>query len=131
MAAVAAFYHLPPRVLPSIQHVEGGAVGSISANGNGSEDYGLMQVNSVWLAPLARVARLTPAQVRQRLIADPCFNIAAAGAILRLHIDEERGNVMRAIGDYHSRTPERNSDYQAKVLAAAFRLFWPGQTGHP
>ena len=29
MASVAAYYHLPPLVLPSIQAVEGGAVGII------------------------------------------------------------------------------------------------------
>ena len=125
MAAVAAFYHLPPRALPAIQQVEGGKVGAVSVNSNGTEDLGVMQVNTIWLGPLARRARLPEAEVRRRLIEDACFNIAAAGAILRTYLDEERGDLMRAVGDYHSHTPARNQAYQAKVLASAFKLFPP------
>lgn len=123
MVAVANFYQLPPRALPAIHHVEGGRVGSISRNANGTEDLGPMQVNTIWLRPLAQRARLPEAEVRRRLIEDPCFNIAAAGAILRIYLNEERGDLMRAIGDYHSHTPARNTAYQAKVLAAARKLF--------
>ncbi len=32
MASVAAFYQLPPRVLPSIQGVEGGAIGIVHSD---------------------------------------------------------------------------------------------------
>ncbi len=123
MATVAAFYHLPPRALPAIQQVEGGTLGSVSRNTDGSEDLGVMQVNTVWLKPLSVRARLPEAEVRRRLIEDACFNIAAAGAILRIYLDEEHGDLMRAVGDYHSHTPARNAAYQAKVLAAASRLF--------
>ena len=125
MAAVAAFYHLPPRALPAIQQVEGGEVGRVSGNGDGSQDMGVMQINTIWLGPLARRTGLPEGEVRRRLIGDACFNIAAAGAILRIYLDEERGDLMRAVGDYHSHTPARNSAYQAKVLAAAARLFPP------
>ena len=38
MAAAAAFYHLPPRVLPAIQAVEGGRPGLIQPNANGTGD---------------------------------------------------------------------------------------------
>ena len=58
MALVASVYHLPPRVLPAIQAVEGGVPGSVSHNADGSDDLGVMQVNTLWLAPLARVSRL-------------------------------------------------------------------------
>ena len=67
MAAAAAFYHLPPRVLPSIQLVEGGRAGVVSRNSDGSEDLGLMQVNSIWIPALAEVARL-PAPVSEALV---------------------------------------------------------------
>ncbi len=123
MAAAAAFYHLPPRVLPAIAAVEGGGVGSISRNTDGTADLGVMQVNTRWLVPLARVARLPAAEVRRRLIGDPCFSIAAGAAILRLYLDESHGDLMRAIGDYHSHTPALNRRYQESVLAAAVRLF--------
>ena len=35
--------------------------------------------------------------MRRRLIEDACFNIAAAGAILRIYLDEERGDLMEEI----------------------------------
>jgi hypothetical protein len=68
MALVASVYHLPPRVLPAIQAAEGGAPGSISHNADGSDDLGVMQVNTLWLVPLARVSRLPTEEVRRRLV---------------------------------------------------------------
>ena len=127
MMAVAAFNALPPRVLPSIQAVEGGAVGSIHTNANASQDLGLMQVNTVWLAPLARFTGLNEETVRIRLTRDPCFNIAAAGAILRADLNAEGQNLMRAVGDYHSHTPPLNQSYQLRVRAAATQMFAPAR----
>jgi Transglycosylase SLT domain len=123
MALVANLYQLPPRVLPSIQVVEGGRVGTVSVNADRSEDLGVMQVNTFWLRPLGRYIGVSTNIVRDRLIREPCFNIAAAGAILRTYLNEERGDLMRAVGDYHSHTEVRNISYQSKVLAAATRLF--------
>jgi hypothetical protein len=123
MAAAAAFYHLPPRVLPSIQAVEGGRIGLVHANANGTADLGLMQVNTIWIVPLARYARLMPGQVADRLVHDGCFNIAAAAAIMRVYLTEAHGNLMLAIGHYHSHTPDLSRDYQERVLSAARALF--------
>ena len=53
----------------------------------------------------------------------PCFNIAAGGAILRTYLDETRGDLMKAIGNYHSHTASRNMSYQAKVMKSAADLF--------
>lgn len=125
MAAVAAFHHLPPRALPSIQAVEGGRIGMVSPNSNGTSDLGVMQVNTLWIAPIARHTKQSEQVVRTRLIHDGCFNIAAAGAILRLYLDEAGGNLMLAVGYYHSHDPLRNKAYQAKVLASAARIFVP------
>jgi hypothetical protein len=123
MALVASIYHLPPRVLPSIHAVEGGRIGTISPNANGTQDLGVMQVNTLWLPALARYTGLSEAEVRSRLIERPCFNIAAAGAILRTHLNETRGDLMQAVGNYHSRTPTRHHHYRDKVTVAARRLF--------
>jgi hypothetical protein len=122
MVLVASFYKLPPRALPSIQAVEGGAPGLVHTDGNGTQDLGVMQVNSIWIEPLVRVTHLTPAAVRIRLIVDPCFNIAAAGAILSLYLGKTH-DLLQAIGNYHSHTPVLNQNYQREVLAAARRLF--------
>ncbi len=123
MALTSAFYQLPPRVLPSIQTVEGGRPGLASPNRNGSEDLGVMQINTLWIGPLARHTGLPPAEVRDRLLHDACFNIAAAGLVFRIYLDEARGDLMRAVGNYHSHTPVRHQAYQAKVMRSATRMF--------
>lgn len=123
MALVASIYGLPPRVLPSIHAIEGGWAGAAIRNRDGSEDLGVMQVNTLWIGPLAQYTRLPAQQVRERLIAEPCFNIAAAGAILRGYLDEAHGNIMQAIGFYHSHRPDLALPYQTRVKNAAASLF--------
>jgi len=123
MVAAAAFYHLPPRVLPSIHAVEGGWIGAVHRNTDGSDDLGLMQINTRWIEPLARVTALSPTSVRERLIGDGCFNVAAAAAIMRTYLNEAHGDLMQAIGFYHSHTPALSLDYQEKVLRSATTLF--------
>jgi hypothetical protein len=123
MAGVAAFYHLPPRVLPSIQAVEGGRPGSVHVNRDGSRDLGVMQVNTSWVQPLVVQTGMAPAVVRQRLLVDSCFSIAAAGAIMRLCLDEAGGDLLRAVGYYHSHQPPLAEAYRLQVVASATRLF--------
>ena len=123
MLAVSQFYHLPPRVLPSIQVVEAGRPGTISRNFNGTADLGVMQVNTRWLPYLSRATGLPPVIVASRLIRDPCYNIVSAGAIMRIYLDEAHGDVVRAVGYYHSHTPALAGDYQMRVIRASFMLF--------
>ena len=129
MSLVASIYSLPPRVLPSIQATEGGVPGLAVRNTNGTEDLGVMQINTLWLDPLSRYTGLPRAEVRERLLSQPCFNIAAAGAILRHYLDGAGGDVMAAIGNYHSHTPPLHAAYRLRVIASATRLFPPGQAG--
>jgi hypothetical protein len=123
MAAAASFYALPPRVLPAIQSVEGGRVGTVAADADGTADLGIMQVNTRWVGTLAAVTHLPASAVRARLTFDPCFNIAAAAAILRTYRVETHGDLMAAIGDYHSHTPALNLGYREAVVQAAHALF--------
>lgn len=127
MIAASAFYHLPPRLLPAIQAVEGGRVDTVSRNTNGSEDLGVMQVNTRWVPILARYTGASNEATRTRLIGDGCFNIAAAGAILRTYLNETEGNVMLAVSYYHSHTPERGQGYLARVMRSATALFGPSR----
>ncbi len=126
MGLVASLYHLPPRVLPSIQAVEGGSVGLAHRNTNDTEDLGVMQVNTSWLWSLARYTHSDPGTVYRRLRDEPCYNVAAAGAIMRTYLDETHGDLMQAVGNYHSHTPALNIAYQGMVLRSAQRLFVPG-----
>jgi hypothetical protein len=128
MAAAASVYHLPPRVLPSIQAVEGGWPGLTRPNANGTADLGLMQVNTAWVLPLARYTHMTPQKVALSLTYDACFSIAAAAAITRAYLNEAHGNLMVAIGYYHSHTPALSAAYQQKIMNAAASLFAYGQS---
>jgi hypothetical protein len=123
MTLVASLYNLPPRVLPSIHAVEGGQVPTIHLNADGSEDLGYMQINTVWLPALSRYTKQPPEFVRAQLLSRGCYNIAAAGLILRTYLDETGGDLMLAIGDYHSHTPLLNAAYQIQVKQAAAALF--------
>jgi hypothetical protein len=131
MIVVASAYHLPPRVLPTIQAVEGGSPGAVHPNADGSEDLGVMQVNTVWLAPLSRLIHLSETEIRSRLLDKPCFNIAAAGFILHSYLTETQGDLLHAVGDYHSHTQALNQAYQAKVLRFAARMFSQAEQGRP
>ena len=123
MIAAAQIASFPPRVLPSIQAVEGGWPGAVHANADGSADLGLMQVNTLWVPVVARALGLGPAEVRARLVDDGCFSIRIAGAILWDYRRARGGDLMLAIGDYHSHTVPLNRAYQAMVTARAGRLF--------
>lgn len=123
MALVAQVYALPPRVLPSIQAVEGGAPGVVHLNMDGSEDLGVMQVNTIWMPRLVRYTKLDAAAVRHSLLHNACFNIAAAGLIMRTYLDEAGGDLLRGVGYYHSHTPALHEAYKTKVLRSATRLF--------
>ena len=126
MALVASLYHLPPRVLPAIHEVEGGRPGITHPNTDGTLDLGVMQINTRWLGPLSRYTHMSGAVVFRRLRDEPCYNIAAAGAIMRNYLDETRGDLLRAVGDYHSHTIDLNLAYRAQVVDAARELFMPG-----
>ena len=81
-----------------------------------------MQINTLWVAPLAQHTRQSQSTIRRRLRDEPCFNIAAAGAIMRIYLNETKGDLQRAVGNYHSHTPVRHHSYRLKVLEATGRL---------
>ncbi|MEA2745645.1 MAG: hypothetical protein QOF90_3346 [Acetobacteraceae bacterium] len=123
MLLTSSVYHLPPRVLPAILAVEGGQPGSMHLNKDKSEDLGVMQINTLWIASLAGRTGLPQAVVRDRLVYDSCFNIAAAGLIMRKYLNEAKGDLLLAVGNYHSHTPILNQTYQVKVMDAARTMF--------
>lgn len=121
MMMVSSFHHLPPNVLPSIQQVEGGRPNLVSENKNGTQDLGVMQINTRWIEPLKRTTGETGATIYKRLKEDSCYNIAVAGAIMKLYLRETNGDMMQAIGNYHSHTPYLNNQYQLKIIKASYQ----------
>lgn len=123
MLVVASTLGLPPRVLPVLQAMEGGTVGMVNTNTNGTADLGVMQVNTLWIPALAAQAGLPEVETRRRMIEEPCFNIAAAGLVMRHYLAETGGDLLLAIGDYHSHSRDLNAAYQAEAVRMARRLF--------
>ncbi|GBR52498.1 BfpH protein [Neokomagataea thailandica NBRC 106555] len=126
MLAAALRYNIPERVLPAIWQVEHGRAGSVHSNSDGSFDMGLMQINSLWIKPLAQIVHMSPTQTAARLVSDNCFNLAASALILRSFLNETHGNLMEAIGDYHSHTPALNQHYQQRIINEARKLYGGG-----
>ncbi len=132
MLQAAQMNHLPPRLLPSIQAVEGGLPGAIHPNPNGTDDLGVMQINTTWVQPLAAYElwktgrQMSADSVRASLVQDACFNIRAAAAILQAQWVLSGHDWLAAVGNYHSHTPALHQDYLARVTARAASLFGPG-----
>jgi hypothetical protein len=123
LAAQAA--DLPPPILMTVLVVEGGREGTHSPNANGSEDYGPGQINTVWVAEIARALRQSPEATRALLRDDGCFNIRATAQLLRRQIDAA-GEFWAGVGWYHSRTKAEGLRYLRRVVSTARRLFGPG-----
>ena len=107
-------YHLPELLYRAILLTEGGSVGRISRNPNGSYDMGPAQVNSMHLPELARMGI-----TREEIINDGCLNIhigawVLAGA-LGGHTPDNAAEFWRRVGNYNSSTPKYNVAYQRKV----------------
>ena len=82
-----------------------------------------MQINERWVPALVRYTGVPAKRVRARLLGADCYNVVAAGWILRTYLDESGDDLMRAIGYYHSHTGPLGLAYQAKVVRAAYTLF--------
>lgn len=112
----AAQYELPPGLVLSVMKVEGGVDGAVHRNSNGSYDYGLMQINSIWLPKLAAMGI-----TRDRLVHRTCDNVSVAAWIMRQNLDAS-DQFWKGVGNYHSRNARANQAYQRKIATAARQL---------
>ena len=116
---LAASYanNLEPRLLMSVIAVEGGRIGLAAKNKNGTEDLGIMQINTgAWLKLVSRVFFLGDKEKAYiRLKDDGCFNISVGAWILSTSIRQEKGDVWSSLGRYHSNTPFYKNRYISKV----------------
>jgi hypothetical protein len=107
-------YRLPLVLFRAVLLTEGGQVGKISQNANGSYDMGPAQINSSHLPELAAMGIN-----RDQVINDGCLNIHIGAWILAGELGDQTpanaADFWRRIGNYNSRTPEFNWIYQWKV----------------
>lgn len=120
--ASAAAYQLPPAVIVILLNVEGGSLGAVSQNTNGTVDIGPMQINTIWVPQVARHWNATSADTYTALRDQFCANVEAGSWILRQALDEAHGDFWTGVGIYHSHDPGYQADYLRKVLRATLRL---------
>lgn len=118
----ARLHQLPPSLLVILLQVEGGALGRVSHNRNGTVDIGPMQVNQIWLAKLAAHWNATPAATYLALRDSFCANVEGGAWILRQALDEAHGDLWDGVGRYHSHDPAHKTAYLRQVLEQALRL---------
>jgi hypothetical protein len=122
ITAAAEVYRLPPAVLVILLNVEGGSLGRVSPNANGTVDIGPIQVNQIWLPDVAAHWRATIADAYKALRDNFCANVEAGAWILRRGLDEAHGDFWEGVGYYHSHTPEYKNRYLRDVLRQVLRL---------
>lgn len=117
-------YGVPPAGIMAVLQAENGRTGEVSRNTNGSHDIGPMQVNSLWLAPLARGWGVDEATAEAALRERPCTNIAVGTWILADCIHRHGGDFWQGVGCYHApNNPDLASAYVGRVAGKAAALF--------
>jgi soluble lytic murein transglycosylase-like protein len=114
------FYGIEPELLRAIAQVESSFKPAIiHQNADGSEDIGMMQINSWWLSPLAQYGI-----TRNALILDACMNIHVGAWILKQEI-RDHGYNWEAVGAYNAKSPEKAAAY-ARTVWDAYRSMVAG-----
>ena len=104
-------YQLDPWLLVAIARVESTMRPDAQRkNDDGSEDIGLMQINSVWLPALAQHG------IGRADLFNHCTSIQVAAWILATQL-YRYGKSWQTVGRYHSTIPEKNAAWVARVVS--------------
>lgn len=116
-------YKVPKIILLSILAVEGGKNGMARKNKNGTFDFGLAQINTIWVKKLRAQYGIKNAQ--DLIQNNGCYNIHTAAWILSLEL---KGATIHSkdfwtrVGNYHSRNKRLNLKYQSLVYQAMLKI---------
>jgi hypothetical protein len=105
---------LDPYVLLAVMKTENGRPGEVARNSNGTQDLGIMSINTVWIPELARRLGRSETSVALTLASDGCANVAAGAWILKQKI-VEAGSVWEGVARFHSRNPAKQGPYLRRV----------------
>jgi hypothetical protein len=122
LEAASRAYHVPPAILVILLNVEGGSLGAVSQNTNGTVDIGPMQVNQIWVPQVAAHWSTTKDRAYRALRDNFCANLEAGAWILRQGLDEAHGDFWEGVGYYHSHDPGHKQTYLRSVLQQVLRL---------
>lgn len=102
-------YQVDKRLIHAIIQIESsGNPSALNRNANGSEDIGVMQINSSWLPTLARYG------IKRDHLYDPCTNIHVGTWVLAGNI-ARYGRTWRAVGAYNATSHAKRERYVGKV----------------
>lgn len=113
--AAAAVHHVPATLLYAILGVEGGRLGAVSQNTNGSVDIGPMQVNDLWLPQLMTHWSASREAAFLALRDSVCANFEAGAWILSKGF-AETGDYWDAVARYHSHSGAEKARYLRRIL---------------
>ena len=103
-----AQYGINPQILRAIAKVESNFnPAAINRNTNGTYDFGLMQINSIWAPTIGKEG--------WNNLGDACYN-AKTGAWILAMCMSKYGYTWKAIGCYNSQTPEKRDRYSKRVF---------------
>ncbi len=122
LKAAAEVHHVPAGVLVLLISVEGGRLGAVSQNANGTVDIGPMQVNDTWLIKIAGHWGASPEDAYRALRDSFCANVEGGAWILRQALDEAHGDLWQGVALYHSHDPLHKLEYMRLVYEQAMRL---------
>ncbi|CAG9208409.1 lytic transglycosylase domain-containing protein [Paraburkholderia tropica] len=105
----AAFRHINVQLVRAIAKQESGMrADAVNVNRNGTEDIGLMQINSSWLPKLARYG------IRREHLFNACVNAYVGTWILASNI-RQFGPTWKAVGAYNSPTSAHQLVYANSI----------------
>jgi hypothetical protein len=112
----AVKYEVPANILLAVAEKEGGKPGQWVKNSNDTYDVGPMQFNTAYLSGLTRYG-ITPEHVAQ----PGCYSFTLAAWRIRMHIQNDRGDLWTKVSNYHSYTPHLNAAYRVDLIRRAAR----------
>ncbi len=117
--------HIEPELLVSVISVERGYPGLASRNKNGTEDLGIMQINTgAWLKLVSdSFFGSDSSKAYLKLRDDGCFNIYIGAWILGAAIRAEKGNIWEGVGRYHSVNYQYKEKYIRLVKNKYYKIF--------
>lgn len=112
--SAAAQYKIPVTALLAVADTEAGKPGLWVKNTNGTYDVGIMQFNTSYLKELEKHG-ITTKDVEK----SGCYPYYLAAWRIAGHLSNDKGDFWRKVANYHSKTPDKNATYQAKLIPAA------------
>lgn len=105
----AIVYHVPATVILSVMKKENGKNGDAILNKNGTHDYGVMQINSIWLSKVSRYG-----YTKNDLQFNACKNVEVGTWIIAKNIGSAK-TLWTGVANYHSQTPIYNLPYKSSI----------------